>query len=189
MWLSKHGGHMDTPLVWQSMLSLCCRYRGVCPPVCLDIPHMFGYPPLCLITPICLYVPCMFGCPPCLYFPHIFGCPWMFGHPDMFAHPICLAASICFETPHMFGCPHMLWPPICLDAFFVLCVALLYLCVGDPPYVWMSPICFDGKTCFLSVVLCLDAAHMFWWQNMLSFCCLWHCSQHFSACCDVLYIV
>ena len=119
-----------------------CRYRDVCPPVCLD-------------TSICLDAPCVFGYPLYVWtppyaqmhlyvwrLPHMFGCPIWYDTPNMFGHPpyvwmspVCLDDKACFLCvvcstalfrcwipPHMFGCPYVL---MAKHTFFVLCVTLL----------------------------------------------------------------
>ena len=61
---------------------MLCHTKGVsiCPlhfdaPLYVWMPHMFGWPT------VCLNAPHMFGCPNICGHPHMFGCPHMFEHP------------------------------------------------------------------------------------------------------------
>ena len=128
-------GHMDTILVWQSMLSLCCVGTGVYAPRYIWTPPLFGCLPECLDTTMFVYL-YVLGTPnvwtsliyldaPCMFEqPHRFGCLPVFL--DDKACLLCVVWSTALFrgwTPHMFGCP----PYVLMEkyAFFVLCVTLL----------------------------------------------------------------
>ena len=162
---------LDIPLVWQSMLSLCCvctggiqTYGGIHVPCMFGcLPYvwmptcMFGCPLYVWTTPICLASPYMFGCPHMFGHLHMFGCPCMLGHPHIW-------------TPNMFGWPHVwipqydwrspiyVWmPPICLDA---PCLDTINM-FGHPH------VCLDDKACFLCVVCSIACNTLLLWYLVL----------------------
>ena len=167
-----------SPYVWTPPICLDAPIYLNASPVCLDAPfmdascifgcpHMFGYSPVCLGTPMFRcplnmwtlpyfwtppYVWKMFGCPlyihntkkACfvtlrgVHMPHTFGWPPVcLNAPICVDTPLCLDATYMFGHPHMFGCPHM-----CSTAGNTFQPASMFGCplyVLMPTYVWTPP--------------------------------------------------
>ena len=103
------------PVHTQHKESILCHTKGCPYAPYIWMPHMFGWPHVCLNAPYVVDTPCMFGCPLCL------DATCLFGH-----HFICLDTAICFDAPICLDAP-----PECLDA---------HICLD----VWTPPVCLDN---------------------------------------------
>ena len=126
------------------------------PSVCLDIPHMFGFPPVCLdvcctfttqrkhaLSDWGVHMPPYFWMPSvCLDYPHMFGCSLYVLMSHMFRHDPYVWALPCLDAHCIFGC-HFVWtppyvqmPPICLNTPYVGMPSVTWM---HALYVWMTP--------------------------------------------------
>ena len=95
----------------------------------------------------------MFGCSPVsLDTPNMLGYICMFGDPY-----ICLDGPKCYDTPICLLTPLYVW--MTKHDFFVLCVVLLYLCVGHPHMFGCPPYVLMAKHAFF--VFCVTLLTLF----------------------------